>query len=64
ISKITYEDVQKERDEILSTKREDIINCKEMMEKLAGQNYICVMGNKDVIKENKDIFEQLIDVFK
>ncbi|WP_058485083.1 insulinase family protein [Defluviitalea phaphyphila] len=64
ISKITYEDTQKEREEILSTTKEDIVNFKEMMEKLSQQNYICVMGNKNIIKENKDIFENIIDVFK
>lgn len=64
ISRISHEDIQKERDEILSTKKEDIMKYKEMMEKLSQNHYICVMGNKDVIRENKDIFEQLIDVFK
>ena len=49
ISRISHEDIQKERDEILSTKKEDIMKYKEMMEKLSQNHYICVMGNKDVI---------------
>lgn len=64
ISKITWEDVQKERNEILNTKKEDIKSYKEMMEKLAEQDYICVMGSRDVIQENQDLFEEVIEVFK
>ena len=64
ISQISQEDIQKERDEILNTKVEDLKKYAEMIDKVVSENLICVMGNKEVIKENSDLFDSTIDVFK
>lgn len=64
ISHISQEDIKKERAEILNTKKEDIVKYSELMDKIASQNLICVMGNKEIIEQNKDLFEHVIDVFK
>jgi len=64
ISQISQEDIQKERDEILNTKVEDLKKYAEMIDKVVSENLKCVMGNKEVIKENSDLFDSTIDVFK
>jgi len=64
ISQISQEDIQKERDEILNTKKEDIIQYRQMLKEITSKNLYCVMGNKEIIKENSDLFDSTIDVFK
>lgn len=63
-SKITYDDIQKEREEILSTTEEDIRNFSELLKSVMRRNYMCVFGSALKIKENKDIFNNLAEVFK
>ncbi|URZ05244.1 insulinase family protein [Clostridium felsineum] len=63
-NKLTYEDIQKERDEILSTRKEDIKAYAKMLKEVMSKNYICVLGNDAKIAENKQIFGKLINVFE
>ncbi|WP_461206496.1 insulinase family protein [Clostridium sp. DL1XJH146] len=60
---ITSEDLQRERDEILSTKDEDIRGFSNMIKDVVAQNNICVLGNEEKIRENEEVFNNLIDVF-
>ncbi len=60
---ISYEDMQRERDEILSCSQRDIISFSELIEELMSHNYLCVLGSEDKIKQNKDIFNNLITAF-
>lgn len=53
---ITYEDRQKTRDEILSTRQENIRALEKIIAACMNQNNICVFGNESVIKENAEIF--------
>lgn len=64
ICKVTHEDMQRERDEVLSTKPEDIKAFADMAEDLMKQNYICVIGNESKIKENGDVFKKLVKLFE
>ncbi|WP_251861993.1 insulinase family protein [Clostridium sp. Marseille-Q2269] len=64
LRKISYEDMQKERDEILSTNKEKIIAFSDIIKDLMKENYICVIGNEDKIKENKDKFNNIINLFE
>lgn len=59
ISNITDEDLQKERDEILNTKSEDIVSYTDMIEKAMKENYYCVVGSESKINENKDLFNSV-----
>jgi Zn-dependent M16 (insulinase) family peptidase len=61
-SGVTQQDIQKERDEVLSTKVEDIKYYGDMLSKITGQNEYCVFGNGAKINDNKDIFNSTIDV--
>lgn len=56
---ITQEDVQKYRDEILSTTAEDIQNYAPMIDAVMKQNNLCVAGNEKVINSNKALFQSI-----
>jgi Zn-dependent M16 (insulinase) family peptidase len=64
LRKISYEDIQQERNEVLDTKVEDIRKLGGMIEELMKQNYLCVFGSEEKIKANKDIFGSIINVFE
>jgi Zn-dependent M16 (insulinase) family peptidase len=62
--KILQADVQKERDEILATKPENIVKLADLVDAAMKQNYLCVLGNEQKIKDNEDEFGQLVSVFE
>jgi hypothetical protein len=64
LSHVTANDLQKERDEVLNTKVEDIRNLADVVANAMEQNYICTLGNEDKIKENQSLFKKLIHVFE
>ncbi len=61
--RITPEDLQKEREEILNTKQQDIRTLSDMMLELMKRQSYCVLGSEMKIKENKELFGSLVDVF-
>jgi Zn-dependent M16 (insulinase) family peptidase len=64
IRNISREDVQKERDEILAVKAEDIRSFAGLMDHIAGENNLCVLGNENEIKRNKELFRKLLNVLE
>ncbi|MCK4544549.1 insulinase family protein, partial [candidate division WOR-3 bacterium] len=64
LRKITYNDLLKEREEILDTKPEDIRRYAKLFDEIANNNYICVLGNEQVIKRNSNLFDNLVKVFE
>ena len=61
---ITEEQRQKEREEVLNTTSEDIKSFKALLNDIIKENYFCVLGNETKIKDNKEIFTNLVNVFK
>lgn len=59
---ITQKDVEKERNEILSTTINDIKGYGELLTKIAAQNTFCVFGNQTKINDNKKIFDKVINI--
>ncbi len=57
---ITYADIQRERDELLSTSLDDIKSYSTLIKKGMDENYCCVVGNESRIKDNKDSFDKII----
>ena len=55
-SEMKVEDVQKERDEILSTSVEDIRRAADMVDAILADGRICVLGNEEKVKENAELF--------
>lgn len=61
---ISEEQRQKEREEVLSTKPEDIKSFKALLNDITKENCYCVLGNETKLKNNKDVFTNLVNVFK
>ncbi|MGI6585623.1 MAG: insulinase family protein [Lutisporaceae bacterium] len=61
--KITQEDLQKEREEILGTREQDIRELSDMIFELMKRQSYCVLGSEAKIKGNRELFGSLIEVF-
>ncbi|BCN32314.1 insulinase family protein [Anaeromicropila herbilytica] len=64
LSGMTMEDIQKDRDQILSATEEDIRNLAELVKSILHDNNICVIGNETKIEENKDLFYNTYELIK
>ncbi len=64
IKKITQEDIQRERDEVLNTRQHDIQQLADIIRAVMKENHFCVVGNEGKIRENKDIFNEISEVFE
>ena len=64
ISGITLEERQSERNQVLSTTVDDIRKYSDLLNEAMKENYLCVLGNEDKIKENEKQFNSCIKVFK
>ncbi|RBP45531.1 hypothetical protein DFR81_10267 [Garciella nitratireducens] len=64
IRHIKYEDIQRERREVLNATKEDIRNTSYLIKDVLDQNYFCIMGNEDKIMSHKEIFNDLIPLFE
>lgn len=58
LSGMTLEDIQKDRNEVLSTTKEDIRGLAELVMSVLKAGNICVVGNEQKIEENKDLFHE------
>ncbi|MDR1385964.1 MAG: insulinase family protein [Planctomycetaceae bacterium] len=61
-SGLTNEDYQQEWDEVLSTTLDDIRNFSTMFENMLKQNNICVIGNREKIETDKELFKNTIRI--
>ncbi len=58
--KATAQQLQQDRDAVLSTTQADIKAYEEMVSAILKNSNICIYGNEETIKENKNLFEKLI----
>ena len=56
----SLEMLQKERDEILSTRVDDLKAYAQMVRDVMAQNTLCVVGNEKKIEEHKDLFKKIL----
>jgi Zn-dependent M16 (insulinase) family peptidase len=56
---LSYEDVQRERDEILSAQASDIQGFADMVQAVLEQQNICVVGNENRIREAAGMFGKI-----
>jgi hypothetical protein len=61
-SKRSLNDVQKSRNELLSTKAQDIKDFAKLISDVLAKKAICVYGNTDKINAEKDSFKELIKI--
>ena len=64
ISNISQEDIQKTREEVLNTKLDDIKRFSPLLEATMKEDYLCVLGNENKIRENEEIFNKLVKLNK
>ena len=56
----TFDDIQRERTEILNTTAQDIKNFAPLLRSFNSHNAVCVYGGEEIINENKDLFYNVI----
>lgn len=61
---VTQDDLQKEKEEILSTTAQDIRDFAGMIEKVLKQDIYSVAGNENIINENADMFNRVEKVME
>ena len=57
---ISYEDRQRSRDEIIAAKQEDIRRVADIIDDCMKADNLCVFGNEELLKKEKDIFGSLL----
>jgi Zn-dependent M16 (insulinase) family peptidase len=62
LEKTKPEDLQKERDEVLSTTADDIRAMKKLVSDVVSKKAYCVYGNEEKIKAQKDLFGSLVNI--
>ena len=62
LSNLSFEDIQKERDEVLRVKVEDIKALSHPVRAALNQGHICVVGNEEKIQESKDLFQNIVNL--
>ncbi|MFH1196659.1 MAG: insulinase family protein [bacterium] len=60
IEKMTLQDAQKDRDEVLATTLKDVKEMKKMVADIMAQNNYCVYGSEEKVNANKDLFEKVV----
>lgn len=61
--KISHEEIQRERDEVLSACAGDIRRLAPLLRDVMEKNYICIIGSEPCIKENRDCFSSIKSIF-
>ena len=64
LTSVTYEFKQKIREEMLSTKLEDVKEFAGLFQKIKETGAICVLGNEEKINNNKKVFDHVVKVFE
>lgn len=64
LTSVTHEFKQKVREELLSTKLEDVKEFAGLFQKIKETGAVCVLGNEEKIKNNKQVFDHIVKVFE
>lgn len=59
LQELTYEEIQKERDEIIGATQEDIRALKGLLASVLSDGALCVVGGEDALRKNAEMFENL-----
>lgn len=59
LSGVTYEDLIKEREDIINITQEDIRSLYKLVQAVIAEGNICVIGNESKIEEDKDLFTEV-----
>ena len=64
LTKLSYEEMQQERDELLNTQPEDIRSLAAYIRAFIEDDCLCVIGNEDKIKASAGVFEHIESLFR
>ena len=64
LQRIKPEDIQRDRDEVITTTLPDVKGMKKMVSDILGQNAFCVYGNEEKIKSQTDLFGKVENLSK
>ena len=56
---ITYDEIKKSRDEVISVSAQDIRNLAPYVSQMLSDGNICVIGNETKIEQNKEMFKEV-----
>lgn len=59
LQKMTFEDVQKERDEVIGAEASDIRALRDLLASVLSDEALCVIGNEEELKNHEDMFLHL-----
>ena len=63
LTNVTYEDLCRERKEVLEAQPEDIRALEGLLSSVLAEQNICVIGNEDLLTKEKSLFTHLEDLF-
>ncbi len=63
LTHLTYDDIQKERDEVLGASQQEIRALEPLIASVLEEENICVIGNETVLEKEADMFMELKDLF-
>lgn len=63
-SNISSDDLLKNRLAVLSTTSEDINKLSNVLKDVMDKNYLCVIGNSNIINKNKNLFDKTENILK
>ncbi len=61
---ISFEDLQRERDEVIGATQEDIRGLKDLVAAVLEDQNLCVIGNEDVLKNKEEMFSELKNLYQ
>ncbi len=64
LQRLTIEQVQQERDEVLGTTQEDIRALADMIEAALSDGQLCVIGNENAIKKEEALFDKVQGLYE
>jgi Zn-dependent M16 (insulinase) family peptidase len=64
LSGLTYEDLKKEREEIINVTQDDIRALDKLIQAVLAQGNICVIGNESKIEEDRELFKEVKNLMK
>ena len=59
LQNISYEEIQKERDQVIGATQEDIRGLRDMIASVLAENNLCVVGNEETLQECAEMFGEV-----
>lgn len=64
LTHVTEEDLQRERDQVIEAQPEDIRALADLTEAVLAQDYLCVIGSEDALREDAGMFRELKELYE